>query len=82
MTDNVKIVGTMALGCVISLIALVIRCNARSIAWPKLASWGAQIEATPFYATQLAIADVANIFLVFGLVLIVVAVVRTLFSKG
>jgi hypothetical protein len=72
---------TLALGCTISLIALAVRLNARSIAWPNSASWGGQIEAAPFYATQLAIAEVANIILVFGLALVLAAVIKILFSK-
>jgi hypothetical protein len=80
MTDK-RVALTLALGSGISLVALVVRLNARAIAWPKSASWGSQVEATPFYASQLAISDVADLFLAFGLALIVAAVVRSLFAK-
>lgn len=71
----------LKLGCVIAVVASVVRLKAYSIAWPKSASWGGQVEATPYYSTQLAIADVANLVLAFGLALIVVAVVRGLFAR-
>ena len=68
-------------GGVISFFAMLIRLNARAIAWPKTASWGAQVEATPFYATQLAIADVSDLFLAFGLVLVAAVAIRALFVQ-
>ena len=57
------------------------RLNARGIAWPDNASWGAQVEATPFYATQLAIADISSLFMAFGLVLVAAVVIHELFSQ-
>ena len=79
MNPKSKIILTS--GGLISLIAMLIRLNAHSIAWPKRASWGAQVEATPFYATQLAVADVSDLFLAFGLVLVVAVVIRELFTQ-
>jgi len=78
---NWKSQAILAAGAVISFAATIIRLGARSIAWPKMASWGGQVEATPFYATQLAIADVSNLFLAFGLVLVAAVVIRQLFVR-
>jgi hypothetical protein len=71
----------LTVGVITTFISLVIRLNARQIAWPKRASWGAEIEATPFYAKQLAIADVSNMFLAFGLILIAAVLIRSLFNN-
>ena len=71
----------LVVGVIVTITSLVIRLNARQIAWPKSASWGTQVEATPFYAKQLAIADVSNIFLAFGLILIAAVLIHSLFKN-
>ena len=80
MTTKSKAV--LIAGSIISFIAMLIRLNARAIAWPDRASWGAQVEATSFYAAQLAIADVSNLFLAFGLVLVAAVLIRELFVQN
>ena len=67
-------------GIITTFISLIIRLNAKQIAWPKRASWGAQVEATSFYAKQLAIADISNLFLAFGLILIAAVLIHSLFK--
>ena len=66
------------LGIIITIVATIIRLSARSIAWPQEgAHWSTQIEATSFYARQLAISDISNIFLIFGLVLVASVIIST-----
>jgi hypothetical protein len=71
----------LTVGVAISLVSALVRLNARSIAWPRTAGWGGPIEVQPFYAAQLAIADVSNLLLAFGLALVASVFVRELFRK-
>lgn len=71
----------LILGIIVTMISSTIRLNARQIAWPKRASWGTQVEATPFYARQLAIADISNMFIAFGLLLIAAVLIHSLFKN-
>jgi hypothetical protein len=68
-------------GIAISFVAVLVRFNARSLTWPKSASWGGQVEATSFYANQLALADLSNLFLTFGLVLVASVLIREAFRN-
>jgi hypothetical protein len=68
-------------GVAISFVAMLVRFNARSLTWPKSASWGGQIEALPYYANQLALVDVSNLFLAFGLVLVASVLIREAFRS-
>lgn len=79
---NLKPMVILVAGAIISFVAVMVRLNAKAIAWPDNASWGNQVEATPFYATQLAIEDVSNLFLAFGLVLVAAVVIHGLFAQG
>jgi hypothetical protein len=81
---NSKII--LASGIFISLVALLVRLNAQAIAWPRNPGWqalvgDAQIEGSRYYATQLAIADVSNLFLAFGLTLVAGVAIHQLFAK-
>ena len=69
------------LGAFISVVSMLVRLNARSIAWQELAQWGGQVEATSFDANQLAIVDVSNLLLAFGLVLVASVLISGLFRK-
>ena len=69
------------LGAFISVVSMLVRLSARSIAWQEVGSWGGQVEATPFYAKQLAIVDVSNLLLAFGLVLVASVLISGLFRK-
>jgi hypothetical protein len=76
---------TLVVGALTSIIATVIRLNARGIAWPKNPGWqgivgSSQLEGSRYYAFQLAIADVSNLFLAFGLVLVAAVIVYELFT--
>jgi hypothetical protein len=78
---NIYSKAVLTAGAAISLVSVFVRLNARSIAWPKSASWGGPLEGVPFYATQLAIADVSNLLLAFGLALVASVFIRELFRK-
>lgn len=69
------------LGVTTTAISLLIRFNARAIAWPRTASWGTQVEATPFYAKQQAIEDISNLFLAFGLILLAAVLIHSLWKQ-
>ena len=71
----------LTIGAATSVASMLVRLNARSIAWREVGSWGGQVEATPFYAKQLAIVDVSNLFLAFGLVLVASVFISGLFRK-
>ena len=62
---------------------MLVRWNARLMTWPEKYAMtvGIPIQTNDFYSREVAVADIANIFLAFGLALIVVAVSRNLFSK-
>ena len=78
---NLRPMVILVSGAAVSFVAMLVRLNARDIAWPDRASWGAQVEATPFYATQLAIADISSLFMAFGLVLVAAVVIHELFAQ-
>ena len=71
----------LAAGTAISLVSMLVRLNARSIAWPRVAGWAGSIEGAPYYATQVAIADVSNLLLAFGLAIVASVFIRELFRK-
>ena len=70
------------LGIIVTVVATLVRLSAHSIARPQKASWGGQVEATSFYAKQLAITDISNLFLAFGLVLVASAIIFTMFNEN
>jgi hypothetical protein len=84
MNRNSKII--LVWGILVSLISLLVRLNARAIAWPKNPGWhalvgNAPIEGSEYYITQLAVADISNLSLAFGLLLIGGVVIRQLFVE-
>lgn len=58
------------IGWLIMGIAAVVRFFAKPLTWPSLAVWGAQVEATSFYARQRAVEDISVVFMAFGLSLV------------
>lgn len=60
---------------VIIVASSLLRFFARDITWPSRATWGAQVEATEFYARQTAVEDISFAFLLFGLSLLLYSVI-------
>ncbi len=79
---NKKSFGVLLAGTIVSALAAYIRLNARTIAWTPGTYWSGQVEATPSYAKQLAIADVSNLVLAFGLIITVAGIVTYLFKEN